>query len=80
MGNFKDNNNENLNMNDSLDDSISRSLRRLGFIFPKTNEDFGKIENRVDNSQIMRPDCLSDPYKFLGKEFHNLKIKPINEK
>ena len=60
------------NMDDFLDDSIGRSLRKLGFTFPRNIEDFKSIEERVKKNGIALPERLQDPYKFLGEKTYSL--------
>jgi hypothetical protein len=60
--------NEINNMDDLLDDNISRSLRLLGFTFPRTAEDFERIDDLVKSENAMLPARLQDPYSFLGKK------------
>lgn len=55
------------NMDDLLDDGISRSLSELGFIFPKTLDDFKILDNQAKSSKIIQPDSIKDPFKFFGK-------------
>ena len=72
-------NNEKHNMDDLLDDNLGRSLRQLGFIFPNTVADFKKIESQANNTKVVQPDCLKDPYSFLGKRIHKGTVKPLYE-
>ncbi|WP_153799671.1 hypothetical protein [Foetidibacter luteolus] len=55
------------NMDDLFDDNIGKSLRQLGFMFPRTAADFKRIEDLAKKNQANLPDRLSDPYQFLGK-------------
>lgn len=64
-------NNELNNMDDLLDDSVGKSLRELGFTFPRNIEDFKSIEEYVKKNRIALPERLQDPYKFLGEKTYS---------
>ena len=72
-------NNEIKNIHDLLDDNISRSLRQLGLLFPRTAADFKKIENEIKNNKIVQPERLKDPNSFLGKRHFHKSIKQHQE-
>lgn len=59
------------NIDDWFDDNIGKSLRQLGYCFPKTMADFKKIESQVKKNKIAVPDKLKNPYAFLGKRNFN---------
>ncbi|SDP99717.1 hypothetical protein SAMN05428975_5130 [Mucilaginibacter sp. OK268] len=61
-------NNEINHIDDLFDDSISKSLRKLGFIFPRTCADFNKIEENIKVNKLSMPMNLRDPSVFLGKK------------
>lgn len=55
------------NMKDLLDDDIHKSLSKLGFLFPKSVDDFNKLEFEIKKNPIAQPDRLKDPFHFLGQ-------------
>ena len=55
------------NMDDLLDDNIGKSLRQLGFTFPKTAGDFKRLEEYVKNNKNTMPARLQDSNSFLNK-------------
>lgn len=55
------------NMDDLLDDSIDRSLRTLGFVFPRAEDHFRRLDDHAKNSKTIQPDRIKDPLEFLGK-------------
>jgi hypothetical protein len=61
MNNGKD------NFDDLFDDNIGKSLRELGFLFPKTDAEFKTLEKEIKNSKMPQLNRLKDPYAFLGK-------------
>lgn len=61
-------NNELNNIDDLLDDSIGKSLRQLGFTFPRTVDDFNRIEEYVKNNKPALPKRLQDPSTFLDQK------------
>ncbi len=71
-------NNELDNMDDLFDDNIGKSLRHLGFIFPRTAADFKNIEDLAKKHHVKLPDRLNDPYQFLGKRSFKSDTSPLN--
>lgn len=61
-------NNEINHIDDLFDDSISKSLRKLGFIFPRSCTDFNQIEENIKVNNLAIPINLRDPSVFLGKK------------
>lgn len=61
-------NNEINHIDDLFDDSVSKSLRKLGFIFPRSCADFNKIEENIKVNKLTIPINLRDPFVFLGKK------------
>lgn len=72
-------NNELNNIDDLLDDNIGKSLRVLGFTFPRTAEDFKRIEECVKKNRVALPARSQDPYSFLGKRAYNLISQNVHE-
>ncbi|GGC15859.1 hypothetical protein [Dyadobacter sediminis] len=55
------------NTEDLLDDGIDKSLRELGFIFPKTVSDFCQLQLDLDAARNDLPERIKDPYVFLHR-------------
>jgi hypothetical protein len=60
-------NNDINNMQDLYDDNISRSLRKIGIVFPRTAIDFKEIDAEVNEGKLAQPERLKNPFSFLGK-------------
>ncbi|WP_185226258.1 hypothetical protein [Chryseobacterium indologenes] len=58
------------NINEFLNDDIHEALEELGFIFPKTINDFIEIEKNVNGKKRKRPEQLKDPFKFLNNRVY----------
>ena len=67
-------NNELNNIDDLFDDSISRSLKHLGFVFPRNSADLRKIDENSGDAKILKSGSLTDPYSFLGKRRFSRRI------
>lgn len=61
-------NNEINHIDDLFDGSISKSLRNLGFVFPRTCADFNKLEENIKVNKLSMPMNLRNPSVFLGKK------------
>lgn len=58
-------NNDFNNIDDLFDDKIDASLRKLGFIFPRTVEDFNAIEGQLKIEPLAKSERMSNPVLFL---------------
>ena len=73
-----------LNFSDDLfDDEIHQTLRTLGFTFPKTIDDFGKLLFSEEIVGEAPPEDLRDPYVFLKavrfKKHMDIKSREIGQ-
>jgi hypothetical protein len=57
-------------IDDFMNDNIHEALEGLGFIFPKTINDFNKIEKDVNRRKRKQPEQLKDPFKFLNQRVY----------
>jgi hypothetical protein len=55
----------NTNQDDLFDSEIYLSLKKLGYLFPTTDEEFLDIINEANIKQMTKPASLQDPYSFL---------------
>lgn len=67
------------NMDDLLEDSIGKALRELGYVFPRTLDEFKHIQECVEKKNIAMPSRLQDPYSFLGKKLFSHSAPPLQE-
>jgi len=58
------------NTNEFLNDDIHEALEKLGFIFPKTINDFIEIEKDINRKKRKQPEQLKDPFKFLNQRVY----------
>src|SRR5690554_616097 len=70
-------NNEINNIDDLFDDSISRSLKHLGIVFPRTFADLKKINENLYDPKVIKSGSLTDPYSFLGKRRFSRHVEAV---